>query len=127
MLLADERTTTGIISTDSATAPDDAERVPGPTEDREERVGEQAGDDRRDAGHHVDEEGDRTGERSATVLDQVDRGQQADRHRDDGRRAGHQQGADDGVHGAAALADDVAHRVGEELDVEAGEAVRRAP
>src|SRR5687768_17697952 len=36
----------------------DAEAHARAEEDREDRVGEEAGDDRRDAGHDVDEEGD---------------------------------------------------------------------
>ena len=54
-----ERTTTGIISSDSATEPTKPDPHAGPEEQREQREDEQAGDDRRDAGHDVDEEGDR--------------------------------------------------------------------
>ena len=46
----------------------------GAEEEREQRVGEQTGDDRRDAGHDVDEERDAAGEALAlAVLDEVDR------------------------------------------------------
>ena len=68
-----ERTTTGIISTHSATAPAKPQPDAGAEEQREQRVGEQAGDDRRDAGHDVDEEGDGARQPAAAVLHQVDR------------------------------------------------------
>jgi hypothetical protein len=60
--------------------------------------------------------------RPRAVLDQVDRGEQADRHRDHRGERRDDQRADDGVVGAAALADDAAHRGGEELAVEPGQA-----
>jgi hypothetical protein len=77
-----ERTTTGIISTDSARAPEKPLLVPGPKQQRHQGVGEQAGHDRGDAGHHVHEERDPSGQVPRPYSDEVDRRQQADRHRD---------------------------------------------
>ena len=51
-----DRTTTGIISTASATAPPKPNRTLGPKQSANSAKSEQARDDRRDAGHHVDEE-----------------------------------------------------------------------
>ena len=95
-------------------------RVAEAQDDDPERQDEQARDDRRDAGHHVDEEGDDLRQRAAPVLDQVDRGEQADRHRDDGGDADLLERADDGVVDAAARAggDHPGHRVGQEVAVE---------
>lgn len=55
------------------------------------------------------------------VLDQVDRGEQADRDGEDGGQTGHDQGAHDRVRGTATFADDVALGLGEELPVETGQ------
>src|SRR5690606_27018082 len=91
-----------------------------------ERQDEQPGDHRGDPGHDVDEEPDDPGEPPArAVLDQVDRGEQADRHRDERGEQHLLEGADDGVVGAApgVPRPDAAHGVGEELQVEAGQAV----
>ena len=96
----------------------DAHPHPGAEEDREQGEGEQAGDDRRDAGHHVDEEGDRPLQPAGAVLHDVDGGQQADRHGDDRGEAGDDQRAEDRVVRPAALADDAEHRGGEELGVQ---------
>ena len=97
-------------------------------EQHEQRVGEEARDDRGDAGHHVDEEGDRARHRGPlAVLHEVDRGEQADRHGDDRGHQRDQQRAHDGVVDAAALADHVAHRVGEELRVDRRQALARRP
>ena len=64
-------------------------------EDGEELDCEQAGDDRRDAGHDIDEEGDRAAERVGRlrVLDEVDRPEDAERHRDARRQNGYRQRA----------------------------------
>ena len=51
--------------------------------DEPERQDEQAGDDRRDAGHDVDQEAHGGGEARAAVLGDVDRDHQAERHRDE--------------------------------------------
>ena len=118
-----ERTTTGIISTDSATAPMKPSRTDGPSEQREQREREEARDDRRDAGHDVDEERDRPRQPAAAVLHQVDGGEQADRDRDHRGQRRDDQRAHDGVVAPAALADDAAHGLGEERRVEAGQAV----
>ena len=118
-----ERTTTGIMSTDSATEPMNPMPHRRPEEQREQGEREQARDDRRDAGHDVDEERDRPGKPAPAVLHQVDRGEQADR---DGHHRGQRrddQRAHDGVVATAALADDAAHGLGEERHVEPGEAV----
>ena len=72
----------------------------------EQRVGEQAGDDRRDAGHDVDEARDDFREAAAIgIFDEVDRREEAERNREDRRQRGDDQGADDRVVSAAALAD----------------------
>ena len=69
--------------------------------------GEQAGDDRGDARHHVDEERDSSCKAVAgTVFDEVDRGEDADRDRDDGGGQGDEKRSDDRVQRSAAFADD---------------------
>ncbi|CAI7629210.1 unnamed protein product, partial [Penicillium discolor] len=102
----------------------EAHRDAGTDQEGEHRVDEQTGDDRGDARHHVDEERDGLGDLAAAVLDEVDRGHQTDRHGDDRGRQRDEDRAPDGVHDTAAVTDDVAHRVGEELGIEALEAVR---
>src|SRR5690554_5447738 len=104
----------------------DARTVRRPEDQREQREGEQSRDDRRDSGHDVHEERDRARERATPVLDEVDRGEQPDRDRDERRRPGHQERPDDRVHRTALghLAED-AHHVGrQERDAEQAQPAR---
>ena len=89
------------MSTDRATAPARPVLVPGPDDDVEERVREQAGDDGGDAGHDVDEERHQPLELAVPVLDEVDRGEQANRHGDDRRAKRDEERAPDRVQDAA--------------------------
>ncbi|OEI67459.1 Uncharacterized protein Cus16_2894 [Curtobacterium sp. ER1/6] len=102
---------------------DEAEAGARTEEEREERVCEEARDDRGDAGHDVDEERDALRQGALAVLDEVDRGEEADRHRDERREERDLERADEGVQGPAALGDDAAHRGAEVRAVEAGDTV----
>ena len=90
---------------------------PHPEPEQQEGVDEQAGHDRRHTGHHVDEERHRAGELPAAVLDQIDRGENADRQSDHGGDADDDQRADQrGVDPAALLpAGHAVHRLEEEV------------
>ena len=101
---------------------DDAGLVAGTGRDEEDRVGEQPGHDRGDAGHDVDEEGDGPGDPAAVVLHEEDGGEQSQGHRDEGGDPGDLEGADDAVVEAAVGGVGAAHVRGQEVVAEAGRA-----
>ena len=78
-----ERVTTGSMSSASATEPFQPANVPPIFVDDEDDVDEEAEDDRRHAGHHVDEVAHDVGERALlAVLDEVEGDADAERDRD---------------------------------------------
>ena len=104
-----ERVTTGSISSASATEPfQPAKLPPTPLEDQRD-VDEEAEDDRRHAGQHVDEVAHDVREAAVlAVLGQVERDADADRDRDRGRQRHDLDRAEDRALDAARVAEEAA-------------------